>query len=406
MKLDIEKIRKDFPVLKSQVYKKNLVYFDNGATTQKPMQVIDVINKYYYQTNSSIHRGVHYLSEQATLDYEGARETVQKFINAKHKHEIIFTGGATSSINNVAFSFGERFIKKGDEIILSQMEHHANIVPWQMLCERKNAKIKVLPFTDKGELEIDKLDELITDKTKIISIVHVSNTLGTINSVKEIINKAHAHNIPVMVDGAQAIQHGSVDVQDLDCEFYVFSGHKVFGPTGIGVLYGKEKMLEEIPPYMGGGDMVDRVSFEKTTYNELPFKFEAGTTNYIGAIGLGEALKYVTGLGLKNMAEQEKELLEYGTEKLTSIDGLRIYGNSENKISTFSFLIENIHPYDAGMILDKLGIAIRTGTHCTQPIMQKYGIDGMARASLSFYNTTEEIDILYNALLRVKQMFA
>lgn len=402
---DVQKIRKDFPILRQKVYNKPLVYFDNGATTQKPKAVIEAIDALHQEQNSSIHRGVHHLSDKITLRYEEARKTVQKFINADHAHEIVFTSGTTGSINTVAFSFGERFIRKGDEVIITQMEHHANIVPWQMLCERKGAELKYIPINDNGELEIEKLEELITKRTRILSMVYASNSLGTVNPAKKIIEICHNNNVPVLLDGAQAIQHENVDVQDLDCDFFVFSGHKIYGPTGIGVLYGKEKFLDEIPPYQGGGDMVDVVTLEKTTYNELPFKFEAGTTNYIGAIGLETAIKYIESTGLDNIKNYEAELLDYGTEKLTSIEGLKIYGNAKHKVSILSFLIDKIHQYDAGMVLDKLGIAVRTGTHCTQPVMQRFGIEGTIRASLSFYNTKEEIDSLFKGLVTVKEMF-
>lgn len=403
--LDIKKIRQDFPILNQTVHKKPLIYFDNGATTQKPRSVTDKINDYYLRENSSIHRGVHYLSSQATLNYENARETVRKFIHASKTEEIIFTGGTTASINLLAFSFGEKYITEGDEIIVSEMEHHANIVPWQMLCERKKAVLKVIPFNDNGDLQLNAYEELISEKTKLVSVIHVSNVLGTINPVKKIIQIAHNHNIPVFIDAAQSIQHVPIDVQDLNCDFLAFSGHKIYGPTGIGVLYGKEKWLEELPPYQGGGDMVDIVSFEKTTYNKIPFKFEAGTTNYIGAIALTEALNYINEIGISNISEYEHELVEYGTKALHKIKGLKIYGDAYAKSSVFSFLIEGIHPLDAGMILDKLGIAVRTGTHCAQPIMQHFHVDGMLRASLSFYNTIEEIDYLCQSLEQVKKMF-
>lgn len=404
--LDLKKIREDFPVLQQQVHKKPLVYFDNGATTQKPRQVAELISDYYLKKNSSIHRGVHFLSSQATIEYENARETIQKYINAEKSSEVIFTSGATNSLNLLAFSFGEKYISEGDEIIVSEMEHHANIVPWQMLCTRKKATLKVIPFDDNGILLIDKLDELITDKTKLVSVIHVSNVLGTVNPIKTIIDKAHSKNIPVCIDAAQSIQHLPIDVQELDCDFLVFSGHKAYGPTGIGIFYGKEKYLKELPPYQGGGDMVDTVSFETTTFNQLPFKFEAGTTNYIGAAGMAEGLKYIKSLGLKNIAEYEHELLLYATEKLNQIGGITIYGNANDKSSILSFIIEGIHPLDAGMVLDKLGIAIRTGTHCAQPIMQHFGIDGMIRASLTFYNTKKEIDYLCKGIEQVKMMFS
>jgi cysteine desulfurase/selenocysteine lyase len=346
------------------------------------------------------------LSNKATADYEKAREAVKKFINAEKPQEIIFTSGTTHSINLLAFSFGEKYISEGDEIIVSEMEHHANIVPWQMLCERKKAKLKVLPFDDKGELILENLEELITPKTKLISVIHVSNVLGTINPIKEIISRAHENNIPVCIDAAQSVQHVPIDVQELDCDFMAFSGHKLYGPTGIGALYGKEKWLEEMPPYMGGGDMVDEVSFEKTTYNELPFKFEAGTTNYIGAVGMSTAIEYISELGIGNIASWEHGLLEYGKKKLEDIGGIRVFGNAKAKSSVFSFNVGDIHPLDAGMILDKMGVAVRTGTHCAQPIMQHFGVDSMIRASLSFYNTKEEIDYFCEALERVKIMFS
>jgi len=405
MNFDIQKIRSDFPILNQTIYGKPLVYMDNAATSQKPEILIDFLKSFYTKDNSNIHRGVHMLSQQVTEQYENARGKVREFINAKNKNEIIFTSGATGSINLLAFSLGEKFIKKGDEIIISQMEHHANIVPWQLMCERKQARLVILSITENGELETDKLESLIKDKTKIISIVHVSNMLGTINNIKEISAIAKKHNLIMAADGAQAVQHGKVDVQELGVDFYAFSGHKVFGPLGIGVLYGREQLLEELPPYQGGGDMVDRVTFEKTTFNELPFKFEAGTTNYIGAIGLGLVLDYLNSIGIDTIISYEKELMQYGQEKLMNIDGLTMYGKVKNKIPVFSFLLNNIHPYDAGMILDKMGIAVRTGTHCTQPLMQKYGIDGTIRASLTFYNTKEEIDILEKALRKVMEMF-
>jgi cysteine desulfurase/selenocysteine lyase len=404
MEFNINDIRSQFPILDSKVYGKPLVYLDNGATTQKPLAVINTINEAYRQFNSNVHRGVHALSDRASEKYEAARSTIRKFINASVNEEIIFTSGATAAINAVAFSFGERYIGRGDEVILSEMEHHANIVPWQMMCERKGALIKVIPVKDDGSLDMELFKNLITEKTRIVAITHVSNALGTINPIKEIVTIAHSQNIPVMVDGAQGVQHGNVDVQALDCDFYLFSGHKVYGPTGIGVLYGKKEIMNELPPYQGGGDMVDRVSFEKTTYNELPFKFEAGTTNFIGAIGLAAAFDFITETGIEVIAKREKELLDYATLKLSEINGLRIYGSASNKISIVSFLLENIHMFDAGVILDKLGIAVRTGTQCAQPLMTRFGVDGVIRASLSFYNTKEEIDILVNGILKVKEM--
>jgi len=401
---DVEKIRKDFPVLQKIVYGNPLIYLDNGATSQKPSAVIEKISNFYSFSNSSIHRGVHFLSEQATVEYESARNRVKEYINAEKNHEIIFTAGTTASINSVAFSFGEKYIKAGDEIILTEMEHHANIVPWQMLCGRKGCKLKIVPIDDNGDLLLDGFEKMFTPKTRILAMTHVSNALGTINPVKEIIKTAHANNVPVMIDGAQSVQHGVVDVKDLDCDFFVFSGHKIYGPTGIGVLYGKEKWLEEMPPYQGGGDMIKNVTFEKTTYNDLPFKFEAGTINYVGAVGLAAALDYLSEIGREEIEEYESELSDYANKKLSQVEGLKFFGTSANKISIFSFLIEGIHQYDAGMIIDKLGIAVRTGTHCAQPVMDHFGIDGTLRASLAFYNTKDEIDRLYDALLKVKQM--
>ncbi|MDX9697316.1 MAG: cysteine desulfurase [Bacteroidales bacterium] len=405
MGLDIQKIRNDFPILKQEIYGKPLVYFDNGATTQKPQVVIDEINKIYSHENSNIHRGVHYLSEQLTQRFEEARKVIQKFINAKFDHEIIFTSGTTQSINTVAYSFGERFVNEEDEIIISTLEHHSNIVPWQLLCERKKARLKVIPINDDGELLIDEFEKLITSKTKIVAVNQVSNALGTVNDVKKIIDISHAHNIPVLIDGAQSIQHGQTDVQSLDCDFFAFSGHKLYGPTGIGVLYGKEKWLNRMPPFLSGGEMIKKVSFEKTSFNELPFKFEAGTPNYVGAIGMAKAIEYLQSFGLENIAAYEKELLNYATEKLKSIPGLKIIGTSENKVSLVSFVLENIHHYDVGMVIDKMGIAVRTGHHCAEPVMQRFSIEGTLRASFAFYNTKEEIDQLYNAILKVKQMF-
>jgi cysteine desulfurase/selenocysteine lyase len=402
---DITKIRKDFPILDQKVHDKQLVYLDNAATTQKPKRVIDKVNEIYSLKNSNIHRGVHYLSNLLTEEYEDSREVVRHFINAKEKHEVIFTSGTTHSINTVAFSFGERYVHEGDDIIISEMEHHANIVPWQMLCERKNAHLKVIPINEKGELMLDKFDELLSERTRIIAVNHVSNTLGTINDIQTIIQKAHEKNIPVLIDGAQSIQHEKVDVQALDCDFYVFSGHKVYGPNGSGVLYGKEKWLEEMPPYQTGGEMIQNVSFEKTTFNELPFKFEAGTPNYVGAIGTAEALKYMEDIGFDAILNHEHELLNYATKKLKSIDGLKIYGEADHKISVISFLIDNIHHYDAGMVLDKLGIAVRTGHHCTEPVIKHFNIDGTVRASFAIYSTKEEVDALFDGLMRVKQMF-
>jgi cysteine desulfurase/selenocysteine lyase len=402
---DIAKIRNDFPMLNQKIYGKPLVYFDNVATAQKPRVVIDIINKLFSEHNSNVHRGVHYLSEEMTERYESARKKVQNFLNARYSHEIIFTKGTTDSINLAAFSFGETYIKEDDEIILSEMEHHSNIVPWQIICQRKGARLRIIPINDKGELLLDEYKKLINPRTKLVAIVHISNSLGTINPIKEITAIAHKNNIPVLVDGAQAIQHKKIDVQDLDCDFYAFSGHKIYGPTGIGVLYGKEKWLKEIPPYQGGGDMIDRVTFEKTTYAELPAKFEAGTPNFIGAVGLGVALDYLNSVGLENIYNYEKKLLEYGTEKLLSINGLKMYGTAKNKTCIFSFLLDNIHPYDVGMLLDRMGIAVRTGHHCTQPLWDHYKTEGSVRASLTFYNTLEEIDYFCEVLKKIQKMF-
>ena len=402
----IAEIRADFPILSRKVYDKPLVYFDNGATTQKPKTVIDALTEVYTTYNSNIHRGVHYLSDMSSEAYENARAKVKSFINAEKREEVVFTSGTTGSINTVAYSFGERFIKAGDEIIISNLEHHANIVPWQIISERKGAILRVIPVDDSGELILDAFNKLLSSKTRIVSVTQASNALGTITPLKEIINAAHSGDIPVLVDGAQGIQHGVVDMKELDCDFYVFSGHKIYGPTGIGVLYGKEKWLSELPPYQSGGDMVDKVTFEKTTYNELPFKFEAGTMNYTGAIGLSAALDYVLDIGRENIAVRENELLEYAKNKLSGISSLKVYGESKNKISTISFLLKGIHQYDTGMILDKMGIAVRTGTHCAQPVMDRFGIDGTVRASLCFYNTTEEIDSLAAGIEKVISMFS
>ncbi len=402
---NISEIRADFPILATKVYNLPLVYFDNGATTQKPKSVIDAVNEVFTSYNSNIHRGVHALSDRASEEYEKSREKVRSFINADKREEIIFTSGTTASINGIAFSFGERYLNKDDEIIISHLEHHANIVPWQMMCERKGAILRVIPVNDDGKILFDEYLKLINSRTRIVSISQASNALGTKLPVKEIINEAHRYNIPVLVDGAQGIQHGITDVKAMDCDFYVFSGHKIYGPTGIGVLYGKEKWLNDMPPYQGGGDMVENVTFEKTTYNVLPFKFEAGTMNFAGAIGLGAALDYVISIGRENIEKREKELLDYATKLLSGIRGLRIYGTSENKISTISFLINGIHHYDTGMILDKMGIAVRTGTHCAQPVMDRFGVEGTVRASMCFYNTMEEIEMLGMGIEKVIAMF-
>ncbi len=405
MTIDIEKIREDFPILKKEVYDHSLVYLDNAATTQKPSCVVDTIVKGYYDCNANIHRGVHYLSQLATEAHEEARKTVQQFLNAKNSHEIVFTRGTTEAINLVAHSFGISQCQDGDEIIISQMEHHSNIVPWQLLQNVKKIKLRVIPFDEQGVLKIDELEKLINERTKLVSIAHVSNTLGTVNPVKEVIRIAHSHNIPVLVDAAQSVPHIKVDVQNLDCDFLAFSGHKIYGPTGIGILYGKEAWLEKIPPYQGGGEMIQKVTFEKTTFNELPFKFEAGTPDYIGSTALATALNYVTNIGIDNIAAHEHSLVEYATAQLKQIAGMRIIGEAPEKSGLISFLVGNIHPYDMGSILDKLGIAVRTGHHCAEPVMQAFGIDGTVRASFAIYNTKEEIDKLVAGIERVAKMF-
>jgi len=402
----LQLIRTDFPILTEKIYNKDLIYFDNGATTQKPRCVVEKIEYGYYHLNANIHRGVHYLSQKATEAHEEARTTVADFLQAGKREEIIFTRGTTEAINLVASSFGEAFCTAGDEVIVSVMEHHSNIVPWQMMCERKGAILRVIPMNERGELDIDALKALLNERTKIISVTHVSNVLGSINPVAEIIRIAHQQNIPVLVDGAQAVPHIPVNVVDLDADFYVFSGHKIYGPTGIGVLYGKEKWLNAIPPYQGGGEMIATVTFEKTTYNELPFKFEAGTPDYIGSTGLAEALRYVQKIGLESIAVHEHDLLIYCTEKLLEIDSVRIIGTAANKSSVISFLVGNIHPYDIGMLLDKLGIAVRTGHHCAQPVIDSLGIPGTVRASFAFYNTKEEIDVFIAALKKVVAMLS
>ena len=402
----LQHIRADFPILSEKIYNKDLIYFDNGATTQKPRCVVEKIDEGYYHLNANIHRGVHYLSQKATEAHEAARTVVAEFLHAAKREEIIFTRGTTEAINLVATSFGDAFVKEGDEIIVSVMEHHSNIVPWQMLCERKGAKLRVIPMNENGELQLDAFKTLLNEKTKIVSVTQVSNVLGSINPVKEIIELAHAQGTPVLVDGAQAVPHIPVNVQELDADFYVFSGHKIYGPTGIGALYGKEKWLNAIPPYQGGGEMIATVSFEKTTYNELPFKFEAGTPDYIGSTALAEALRYVQAIGLEEIAAHEHELLEYATKQLLDIDGMRIIGTAANKSSVISFLVGEIHPYDLGMLLDKLGIAVRTGHHCAQPLIDSLGIPGTVRASFAFYNTKEEIDTFIAALKRVVIMLS
>ncbi len=402
--LDITKIRADFPILSREVNGKPLVYLDNGATTQKPKQVIDAIVKYYTDMNSNVHRGVHYLSQISTDAFEVTRRKVKQFINAAHEHEIIITTGTTHAINIIATCFGKAHIRKDDEILISAMEHHSNIVPWQMLCDEVGAKLKVIPMNKKGELILEEYENLLNDRTKIVSITYVSNALGTVNPVKEMIEIAHRYQIPVLVDGAQAVQHMAVDVQELDADFFTFSGHKMYGPTGVGVLYGKEALLNAIPPYQGGGDMIKEVTFAKTTYNELPFKFEAGTPNIEAGICLADAIDYIQSLGLENIAAHEEELLAYATEKMIQIPGLRIIGTAARKSSVLSFVVEGVHPYDIGVILDKLGIAVRTGHHCAQPVMEQFGIPGTVRASFACYNTKEEIDKLAMGVERAVAM--
>lgn len=403
---DVMKIREDFPILKRMVHDKPLIYLDNAATTQKPQIVIDKEKFYYEDINSNIHRGVHLLSQKSTMEYETAREKVMRFINAKYLSEIIFTKGTTDGINLIASSFGEKYVHEGDEIIISHLEHHSNIVPWQLLCQRKNAVLKVIPINDDGEIIFEEFEKLITEKTKIISVVHASNSLGTINPIKDIINKAHSYNIPVLIDGAQSVQHYKIDVKELDCDFFVFSGHKLYAPTGVGILYGKEKLLEELPPYQGGGDMISSVTFEKTTYNDLPYKFEAGTPNISGGICLGTAIDYISSIGFDAIMNYEKDLSIYTENKLNGIDKLKRIGTAKNKSSVFSFVLEGIHPHDIGTILDFEGIAIRTGHHCTQPIMDRFGIPATARASLAFYNTKEEVDFLASSIKKVFEVFA
>ena len=398
-------VRQDFPILSRTVYGKPLVYLDNGATTQKPRCVVDAITDEYYSVNANVHRGVHFLSQQATELHEASRETVRRFINARSTTEIVFTRGTTESINLLASSFSEAFLKEGDEVIVSTMEHHSNIVPWQLLQMRKGIVLRVIPMNDRGELLLDEYERLFTPRTRIVCVAHVSNVLGTVNPVREMIATAHAHGVPVLVDGAQSIPHMPVDVQALDADFYVFSGHKIYGPTGVGVLYGKEDWLDKLPPYQGGGEMIQHVSFERTTFNELPFKFEAGTPDYIGTTGLAKALDYVSALGMDRIAAYEHELTEYATRRLKEIPGMRIFGEAPEKGSVISFLVGNIHHFDMGTLLDRLGIAVRTGHHCAQPLMQRLGIEGTVRASFALYNTKEEIDALVAGVERVSRMF-
>ena len=394
---NVREIREQFPALRQLIYNKNLIYFDNGATSQKPQVVLDAINNYYSKDNANIHRGVHYMSQKATTEYETARKTIQTYLHAKKSEEIIFTKGTTDGINLVANSYGE-LLSAGDEILITAMEHHSNIVPWQMLCERKNLTLRVAPINKKGELILEEFDKLLSTKTKLVAVTHISNTLGTINPVKELIQKAHAVGAKVLVDGAQSIQHMPIDVIDMDCDFFVFSGHKVFGPTGIGVLYGKEALLDKMPPYQGGGDMIAKVTFERTTYNELPFKFEAGTPHIAGGICLGKAFEFLSTMDMLAVQQYEKELTEYAQDLLDTFEGMRIIGEAKKKTSVVSFVMDGVHPFDIGTLLDKQGIAVRTGHHCTQPLMDFYGIPGTVRASFAFYNTREEVDTFITAV--------
>lgn len=402
---DIQKIREDFPILSRTVYGKPLIYLDNGATTQKPKCVVDAIVDEYYSVNANVHRGVHFLSQQATNLHEASRETVRKFINARSTSEIIFTRGTTESINLVASSFTDAFMKEGDEVIVSVMEHHSNIVSWQIQALRKGIVLKVIPMNDRGELLIDEYEKLFSPRTKLVSVAHVSNVLGTINPVKQIAAIAHSHNVPVLIDGAQGIPHMKVDVQDIDADFYVFSAHKIYGPTGIGVLYGKEDLLDKMPPYQGGGEMIKNVSFEGTTFNELPFKFEAGTPDYVGSTAMAKALDYVSAIGMDNIAAHEHELTVYAMQRMKEIPGMRIFGEAENKGGVISFLVGDIHHFDMGTLLDRLGIAVRTGHHCAEPLMHRLGIEGTVRASFGMYNTKEEVDALVAGIERVSKMF-
>ncbi|MBM6670410.1 cysteine desulfurase [Phocaeicola coprophilus] len=403
--MNITKIREDFPILGRTVYGRPLVYLDNAATTQKPRCVVDAITEEYYSVNANVHRGVHFLSQQATELHEAARETVRRFINARSTNEIVFTRGTTESINLLASSFGEACMTEGDEIIVSTMEHHSNIVPWQLLRERRGIVIRVIPMSDDGRLLPDEYERLFNERTRLVCVAHVSNVLGTVNPVRQMIATAHAHGVPVLVDGAQSVPHMAVDVQALDADFYAFSGHKVYGPTGVGVLYGKEKWLDRLPPYQGGGEMIQHVSFERTTFNELPYKFEAGTPDYIGTHALATALDYVSALGMKDIEAYEHELTRYATERLQAIEGMRIFGTTPDKGSVISFLVGDIHHFDLGTLLDRLGIAVRTGHHCAQPLMERLGIEGTVRASFSFYNTREEVDALVAGIERVRKMF-
>ena len=403
--IDINKIRADFPILSREVYGHPLVYLDNAATTQKPRCVMDKITEMYTTVNANVHRGVHFLSQAATEEHEASRRTVQQFINAATPDEIVFTRGATESINLVASSFCSRFCTEGDEILITAMEHHSNIVPWQLQGEKQGLKLRVAPINEEGELLLDELEKLISTRTKLIAVTHISNVLGTVNPIKEIIQLAHRHDIPVLIDAAQSVQHTKVDVQALDCDFLVFSSHKIYGPTGVGVLYGKEKWLNTLPPYQGGGEMIETVTFEKTTFNKLPYKFEAGTPDYVGTATLATALDYVSAIGIDEIARYEHALLTYATEQLLQVPRLRIIGTAANKSSVISFLVDGTHPYDMGTLLDRMGIAVRTGHHCAEPLMRVLGVEGTVRASFAFYNTKEEVDLLVKGILRIVKMF-
>lgn len=405
MSYDINKIREDFPILGREVYGKPLVYLDNGATTQKPRSVVEAMTHEYYNVNANVHRGVHFLSQQATELHEQARETVRRFLNARSTAEIVFTRGTTESINLVATTFGDAILKEGDEVIVSEMEHHSNIVSWQLVQARKGIRLRVIPITDEGELRLDEYEKLFNERTRLVSITHVSNVLGTVNPVKEMIRTAHDHGVPVLVDGAQSTPHFAVDVQDLDCDFFAFSGHKIYGPTGIGVLYGKEEWLDRLPPYMGGGEMIQNVSFERTTFNELPYKFEAGTPDYVATTGLAHALDYVTALGMDNIYAHEQALTDYAMEQMATIEDMRFIGTPKHKDAVISFLVGDIHHLDLGTLLDRLGIAVRTGHHCAEPLMRRMGIEGTVRASFGLYNTFEEVDTLVAGIRRVARMF-
>ena len=402
---DVNRVREDFPILSREIYGRPLVYLDNGATTQKPRQVVEAMVDEYYNVNANVHRGVHFLSQQATDLHEASRETVRRFINAQSTSEILFTRGTTESINLLAFSFGEAMVKEGDEVVVSAMEHHSNIVPWQMMCERKGAQLRVIPMTDEGELQLEALEELLHERTRIVCCTQVSNVLGTVNPVKEVVRRAHERNIPVLIDGAQSVPHMKVDVQDLDCDFFAFSGHKVYGPTGVGVLYGKEVWLEKLPPYQGGGEMIKNVSFEKTTYNDLPYKFEAGTPDYVATHALATALDYVSGLGMENIEAHEQELTHYALERMQQIEGMHIFGGAKERDAVISFQVGDIHHLDMGTLLDRLGIAVRTGHHCAEPLMRRLGIEGTVRASFGLYNTKAEVDALVEGIERIRRMF-